>query len=833
VRWVIFKCTVMFFVSSISAVIFTTSVHAWSSTDAPEYISSELKHHEFQPCPGRFSTISVSGEGSINACVMGDTVKVASYTPASGGAQCAISFPSESTFYRLDVCGAWGCVYSSLSDTLVTHDGVYTQLAHALSKTTYQNVIHYQPVRDTPNLTINKIDSISHQAMSLAISSNGKWVLYELKSVGIFLLNVETFDLRRVIAPGFNYGMGNDPRAELAVTNDGKTVAVVGMRLGLTVVAVNDTCGDKPSEYMQRYFTGAVTPCRYIYTPTDSYIQQFSYALKPKFSNDNTSFSFDAFSNIVQARHITLFENGKPNEEAVGYVALGDSFTSGEGETDNSYYIGGDTNKCHVSSRSYPYLLVSIWNIPTVSVACSGATIDSARSDSNNTNQTNQLRQLESHFAQVTTVGIGGNDAGMIGKLKDCLGIGTCSWAESAADRLATATEIRSLYPKLSDFYKQIKTRTTGPVIAISYPKVVTSEPECKSAIGILLDETERRFMNEAILLLNQVIFAASQQVGIEYVDVTDEFIGDQLCSSSTSAVMNAIRIGNDYPDIQALPMLKVIGAESFHPKPEGHVRIADKIAQAYPDYRNIEIVINSGTPTEVPELSPYWNSTEKRKVPLNSLSFIESSMLKAGDLFRLSFPAFSFKPLSNVVLQLHSEIKQLGNATVADDGSLIVDVVVNDFRPGQHSLRAIGQNYAGNEVEYYDFLQVAAAEADTLPSENVELPISAIASLPPSLHSRSSPGSNQKKTSSSSVQRINGPPNSNAPSTETVQKVASNVESSSSTPKQTVATSVPKQADRRIPNFLWAGLFILLFVALAAVLYVHYRKKHPWNASR
>jgi hypothetical protein len=58
-------------------------------------------------------------------------------------------------------------------------------------------------------------------------------------------------------------------------------------------------------------------------------------------------------------------------------------------------------------------------------------------------------------------------------------------------------------------------------------------------------------------------------------------------------------------------------------------------------------------------------------------------------------------------------------------------------------------------------------------------------------------------------------------------------VESSSSTPKQTVATSVPKQADRRIPNFLWAGLFILLFVALAAVLYVHYRKKHPWNASR
>jgi lysophospholipase L1-like esterase len=615
-RWVVFKCAVTLFMSGLIVVVLSTSVQAWSSTDAPDFVSSELKQAESQPCPGRFSTIAVSGEGSIDACIMGDTVKVAFYTPASGGVQYAISFPSDSVFYRLDICGGfWGCVYSSDNDTLVTYEGVYTQFARHLSKTTYQNVIHYKVEPETPSFYINKINTVPYQAMSLAISSNGRWALYELKSVGIFLINTESFVYRRVISPGFNYGMGNDPRAELAVTNDGKTVAVIGLRLGLTIVSVNDTCGDRPSEYMERYFTGAVTPCRYIYTSTESYIPQFTYALRPRFSIDNKSFSFDAYSNAVQARHITLFSDDKTVEGAIGYVALGDSFTSGEGETDDSFYIGGSDNKCHVSSRSYPYLLMPKWNIPTVNVACSRATISSALSDGKKGNQPHQLQQLELYNPQVATIGIGGNDAGLIGKLKDCVGIGTCSWANSPADRLATATEIRNLYPKLTDLYKQMKMRTLGPVIAVSYPKIITADSLCKSAVGLLLDDTERKFMDEAILLLNQVIFAASQQVGIEYVDITDEFVGDQLCASPASALMNAIRIGDDYPDIDVLPMLKVIGAESFHPKPHGHARIAAKILQAYSDYRNIEIVINSGTPTEVPELSSYWASEEGAKV--------------------------------------------------------------------------------------------------------------------------------------------------------------------------------------------------------------------------
>jgi lysophospholipase L1-like esterase len=825
-RWVIFKCAVTLFVSSISAIMLSNNVQAWSSTAAPAFVSSELKQSESQPCSGRFSTISVSGEGSISACVMGDTVRVAYYFPANGGTQYAISFPSESTFYRLDICGGyWGCVYSSENDTLVTFEGVYTQFARHLSKTLYQNVIHYQVNSDSPSFYINKISTVPYQVMSLAISSNGKWALYELKSVGFFLINTESFESRRVIAPGFNYGMGNDPRTELAVTNDGKTVAVVGMRLGLTVVSVNETCGDRPSEYMQRYYTGAVTQCRYIYTPTESYIPQFMYALRPRFSHDNKSFSFDAFSNVVQARHITLFSDSKSDEEAIGYVALGDSFTSGEGETDDSYYIGGGGNKCHVSSRSYPYLLMPKWNTPTVNVACSGATIKSARGDGSNGNQPVQLQQLESYNPQVATIGIGGNDAGMIGKLKDCSGIGTCSWAKSPADRLATATEIRNLYPKLTDFYKQIKIRTQGPVIAVSYPKIITSDSECKSAVGLLLDDTERKFMDEAILLLNQVIFAASQQVGIEYVDITDEFVGDQLCASSTSALMNAIRIGDDYPDIDVLPMLKVIGAESFHPKPHGHVRVAAKILQAYPDYRNIEIVINSGTPTEAPELSPYWDSTERAKVTQSSLSFLESSLLKVGDLFRLSFPAFSFKPLTDVVFQLHSDVKQLGSATAADDGSLTVDVTADDFQPGQHSLHAIGLNYAGNQTEYYDFLQVAVDESK-IEAESDKVPVGSTTSIPSSASTE--PISNQKVAASSSLQRQNETPSTQAQSNDSPREVVSSVRLPASSTKQAVDESGSKKTNNDVRSTWLIALCTLTILAFAIVLYGFYRNKTP-----
>jgi lysophospholipase L1-like esterase len=711
--WVFFSLFKIVVMVIISALILSSPIYAWSADGGPIYTTSDVKVLDPMPCPGTFSMISVSGEGSINACIMGESVRVASYASAQGGTMYAISFPNENIFYHLDLCtGIWGCVYSSENDTMVGFEGIYKNLVSKLTKTTVAGVVHYQLIDQQPSFVINKINNTSFQAQSLAISNNGKWVVYELKYYGFILVDVQKLEARRVVAPGVNYGLGNDPRVEMDVANDGATIAITGLRMGLSIISINDICGDRPKDTMERYFTGAVTACRYLHTPTESYIQQFLHALRPRFSDDNKSFSFDAFSNIVSAKHVTLFAEYTPEIASDRYLALGDSFTSGEGETDDSYYIGGATNRCHVSNRSYPFLLSAVWNLPVQSVACSGATIDSARSSTANNGQTAQLNELESINPQIATIGIGGNDAGLIGKLKDCIGLGTCRWAKTVKERSATALEIKNLFPKLVSFYKDAKVRTKGPVIVIGYPHIIYSGASCQSPIGLLLDETERTFMNESITYLNRVIRAATEQAGTVYADVEQAFSGEALCSSPESSVMNAIRIGGEYPDLSYLPFLKIIGSESFHPKPDGHAKLAAEITHQYRHYGNIDLLINSGVPTSVPTPTGYWDSGEAITKQQKSLPFIEKNSISITDTIKISVPAFSFKPFSMVSVELHSEVKPLGEYQVQGDGSLEISISGQQYQSGTHSVHLLGENYTGSSSDIYDFVDIHANES-------------------------------------------------------------------------------------------------------------------------
>ena len=69
----------------------------------------------------------------------------------------------------------------------------------------------------------------------------------------------------------------------------------------------------------------------------------------------------------------------EPQVSELDYLAMGDSYSSGEGDIENGFsefYIKntGSPKDCHLSSRSYPYILAKRQNIKGVqSVACSGA----------------------------------------------------------------------------------------------------------------------------------------------------------------------------------------------------------------------------------------------------------------------------------------------------------------------------------------------------------------------------------------------------------------------------------------------------------------------------
>lgn len=113
-----------------------------------------------------------------------------------------------------------------------------------------------------------------------------------------------------------------------------------------------------------------------------------------------------------------------PNEGARQYLALGDSYTAGEGL---GYYEAGTdtaTNNCHRSALSYPGLLAAS-AAPRFanarSVACSGATtLDLFLDSSTDTGQLAQLKALNEQTTTVT-VTIGGNDAGFARVLAACL----------------------------------------------------------------------------------------------------------------------------------------------------------------------------------------------------------------------------------------------------------------------------------------------------------------------------------------------------------------------------------------------------------------------------
>lgn len=105
------------------------------------------------------------------------------------------------------------------------------------------------------------------------------------------------------------------------------------------------------------------------------------------------------------------------------YVALGDSFSSGEGNSPFEY--GSDVsneNECHRSSLGYPRLLQNDPNLNVgvaVFVACSGATTANVQ----NGGQWSEPAQLDALTSEteVVTLTIGGNDVGFSNYVLGCV----------------------------------------------------------------------------------------------------------------------------------------------------------------------------------------------------------------------------------------------------------------------------------------------------------------------------------------------------------------------------------------------------------------------------
>ncbi|MDG4765398.1 SGNH/GDSL hydrolase family protein [Solwaraspora sp. WMMD406] len=201
--------------------------------------------------------------------------------------------------------------------------------------------------------------------------------------------------------------------------------------------------------------------------------------------------------------------------QAVHYVALGDSFSSGVGA--GPY----DGTTCLRSNRSYAPLWAAA-NSPASFrfPACGGA----VTSDVIN-------RQLSSLSATTTmvTITIGGNDAGFADVVLNCR-LGSESSCASAVDR-AEQFATSQLPGRLDATYAAITQRAPNArLIVLGYPRLFDEVRYC----GLLsMSLTKRAIINDAADLLADVTAARAAAAGATFVDTRPQFAGHGVCAAS------------------------------------------------------------------------------------------------------------------------------------------------------------------------------------------------------------------------------------------------------------------------------------------------------------
>ncbi len=217
--------------------------------------------------------------------------------------------------------------------------------------------------------------------------------------------------------------------------------------------------------------------------------------------------------------------------EPVSYVALGDSFSSGEGNRP----FDGPCHRALGGDSAYPRMLPDLVGYvaePSFH-ACTGAAIDDVwlHPQAKRGSQRIQLDYLDAS-TRLVTLTIGGNDLGFADIVKQCLLPGNCSnW--KLADRVEAG--LGTIKARLVDVYTRVRNRmdADGQLLVAGYPRLfVFEDADCK----LFISDTEAEWMNSLVVRGNRRIAeatrAARRQTGnVSYVDVTERFAGHELCS--------------------------------------------------------------------------------------------------------------------------------------------------------------------------------------------------------------------------------------------------------------------------------------------------------------
>lgn len=228
------------------------------------------------------------------------------------------------------------------------------------------------------------------------------------------------------------------------------------------------------------------------------------------------------------------------------YVALGDSFSSGEGvPTSSGFITPTETNGCHRSSKAYAMVLdqdpAQHLNLQAFR-ACSGATALNVKDGMNNGNgESSQLDSLGSD-TDVVTVTASGNDAGFKPYLVACLDPTGLGCDSSTAAYTTIMDNITNVVPgNLATLFQEMQARLSGntnvKVLVVGYPFIFREHipSGCLS-----ISPSEESAAEQVTTALNDAIATAVVSLGdsrFHFVDATSPsspFDGHDLCGTSS-----------------------------------------------------------------------------------------------------------------------------------------------------------------------------------------------------------------------------------------------------------------------------------------------------------
>lgn len=598
-------------------------------------------------------------------------------------------------------------------------------------------------------------------ARSVTYSANGQWLV--MNATGVASMRVNTDDMSVVsFAPGYDPQYGE----MMAVSNSGNTVVATKHDEGVFVYDLTK-CEAEKSNYASRN-----CQARNI----DKYIQvalkesvidvtklRFSGIAEIRFLNESqmkvlVTYLYDG---MPKAAYVKVTINS--GQKTTRYLALGDSFSSGEGAGDyygatNFYADNTNYNECHQSKLAYSETL-NVWLTPDWydSVACSGArmkdiyymdgsdrdyALSSIRGNKPQAMQPNeddafmaqvknsvlpgylpQLSILKVQKPSIATITISGNDIGFANVVATCVWQPQCY--SNRDDREALATLIDSKISDMKRVFASLLQEMSGDapkLYVVGYPKIV-SEGEstvCASFMG----RNEREFANNLVNYLNEAIRIAADEVGARYVDVSDAFIDYsgghdyRICGDSKLAV-NGLSINlTNISDRQKLMQYIV---ESYHPNAFGHLLLAKRIREKTNNFNVSMPVAALGDQKPSGGFYEALVGDVHRNLPVTVRlrdDLVESNVVAVGGIIGVSVQLNDERStpidLSSVTVELHSSPIRFEPVAVSKGGAVSGRFVIpTDVTPGIHTVHASYSDISGQKYDMIQHVLVIHSDSD------------------------------------------------------------------------------------------------------------------------